>query len=415
MLLRACRVAEMPRRFRSSFLVAIARRGLSSYVPIHASYSEYENQVQRTLSLPSPYKNLPPTVAAKVGRRLHRQQGHPLHIIKSKIEQYFRKISIQNKWDDECVCYDDLHPVVDPKSCFDDLRVTSDHVSRRPSDTYYLTEELLMRTHTSAHQNHFISRGKKAFVVSGDVYRRDEIDASHYPVFHQMEGVRIWDDLDISEETISVDLQRTLSGLAIELFGDSVEMRWNSDHFPFTEPSFELEVKFEGKWLEVLGCGVVHQEVMSMASRPNSRGWAFGLGLERLAMVLFGINDIRLFWSEDERFHAQFRDIDLNINKLPKFKPYSKYPECWKDVSFWLPPEGFHHHDVYEVIRTIGGDLVEKVALFDEFENKKTGRTSHAYRISYRHMDRSLTNEEVDELQLQVRSALEKELNVELR
>ena len=165
MLLRACRVAEMPRRFRSSFLVAIARRGLSIYVPIHASYSEYENQVQRTLSLPSPYKNLPPTVAAKVGRRLHRQQGHPLHIIKSKIEQYFRKISIQNKWDDECVCYDDLHPVVDPKSCFDDLRVTSDHVSRRPSDTYYLTEELLMRTHTSAHQNHFISRGKKAFVA----------------------------------------------------------------------------------------------------------------------------------------------------------------------------------------------------------------------------------------------------------
>ena len=187
-----------------------------------------------------------------------------------------------------------------------------------------------------------------------------------------MEGVRIWDNEDVSEEFISMDLQETLSGLARELFGDSTEVRWNTDYFPFTEPSFELEVKFKGEWLEVLGCGVVHRDVMRMASHPNSKGWAFGLGLERLAMVLFEINDIRLFWSEDERFHSQFRDIDVNTSKFPKFKPYSKYPECWKDVSFWLPSSGFHQNDVYEVIRDVGGDLVEKVELFDEFENAKT-------------------------------------------
>ncbi len=391
-------------------------RGLTSDVPVHSLYTDCQTVVQQALSRPHPYKNLPPTVAAKVGRRLHLQQGHPLNIIKCKIEKYLLKRSRENKWDGDFKTYDDLHPLVDPKSCFDTLRVTADHVSRRPSDTYYLNPDLLLRTHTSAHQNHFISHGETAFVVSGDVYRRDEIDSSHYPVFHQMEGVRIWDNPDVTLDEISVDLQETLSGLASELFGEEAEMRWNSDYFPFTEPSFELEVKFEGKWLEVLGCGVVHGDVMSMASFPEKKGWAFGLGLERLAMVLFGIPDIRLFWSEDERFIAQFRDIDANAtNSLPKFKPYSKYPECWKDVSFWLPPGDFYQNDLFEVIRGIGGDLVEKVELFDEFENKKTGKTSQAYRITYRHMDRSLTNEEVDAVQMQVRDELAKVLSVELR
>ena len=337
------------------------------------------------------------------------------------------KESSRGDWGVKLDVHDDLNPIVDPKSCFDDLRVAKDHVSRRPSDTYYLSEEYLLRTHTSAHQNFFISNipsdSGGAFVVSGDVYRRDEIDSSHYPVFHQMEGVRIWNSLDVSDEEIATDLKIVLGGLAEHLFGNDIDMRWNEDYFPFTEPSFELEVMFEGKWLEVLGCGVIHAEVMKMAHQDGKKGWAFGLGLERLAMVLFGIPDIRLFWSTDERFHTQFRHADQGdvSSKLPKFVPYSRYPGCWKDVSFWLPPKGgvggeeLHQNDVFEVIRSIGGDLVEKVDLFDEFTHKKTGKTSHAYRITYRHMDRNLTNEEVDDLQFKVRDALARELGVELR
>ena len=134
-------------------------------------------------------------------------------------------------------------------------------------------------------------------------------------------------------------------------------------------------------------------------------------------MVLFGIPDIRLFWSEDERFVKQFHESKGNNIR---FVPYSKYPMCYKDVSFWLPSleqrsQLVHVNDVYELIRNIAGDLVEKVTLFDTFTNKKTGRTSHAYRIEYRHMDRSLTNEEVNDVQLKVREALVKELSVELR
>ena len=382
---------------------------------IHGLYSDSEEAVKAALAAGSPYKNVPNVVAAKVGRRLHLQKGHPLYIIKKRVENFLIKKSVQNSWGDFHQ-YDDLHPLVDPKSCFDDLRVEKDHVSRRKSDTYYLHEDLLLRTHTSAHQNYFISRGKTAFVISGDVYRRDEIDSSHYPVFHQMEGVRIFKDNSTSVDAISTDLKDTLTGLALHLFPYGTETRWNDDYFPFTHPSFELEVKFEGKWLEVLGCGVIHEEVMSIAGQPGRKGWAFGLGLERLAMVLFGIPDIRLFWTDDERFHSQFRHIDPQQNELifSRFEPYSKYPSCWKDVSFWLP-EKFEVNDIYEVIRSVGGDLIEKVELFDEFTNKKINRTSHAYRITYRHMDRSLTNEEVDEVQFQIREALAREVGVDLR
>lgn len=207
-----------------------------------------------------------------------------------------------------------------------------------------------------------------------------------------------------------------LTGLAKYLFGD-VEIRWREDYFPFTEPSFELDVFFNGDWMEVLGCGVIHNDVMNNAGKGDQVGWAFGMGLERLAMVLFDIPDIRLFWSKDERFISQFKD-----GSITKFQPYSKFPLCYKDVSFWLPKveEGsgeteVHVNDIYEVIRNIGGDLIEKVELFDEYTNHKTGKKSQAYRVIYRSMDRSLTNEEVDVIQDKIRRALEEKLRVTLR
>ena len=313
--------------------------------------------------------------------------------------------------------YDSCPPIVSTKACFDDLRIHPGHASRSPSDTYYVNTDHVLRTHTSAHQTELLRKGVMNFLCSGDVFRRDEIDSSHYPVFHQMEGVRTFQVEEIRGMTVQeakkmaeTELKDVLSGLARHMFGD-VEMRWNDDYFPFTEPSYELEVKFEDNWLEVLGCGVVHDEVYACAGMNDRIGWAFGLGLERLAMILFGIPDIRLFWTDDQRFHSQFTK-----GKVTKFVPYSKYPLCYKDVSFWLPVDrNIHVNDIYEVIREVAGDLVEKVELFDEFFNKKTSKTSHAYRISYRHMSKNLTNEEVDILQWEVRDMLVQKLGVTLR
>lgn len=432
------------------------KRDLYRRFSISTGNDEIRLQLQSFAKNPHPKYNISENVLGKVGRNLHLLKNHPLNIIKSRIEEYCSSYASENGMRGFHV-FDRMNPIVDTKSCFDDLRVEDDHVSRSSSDTYYLDETTVLRTHTSAHQTQLLRDGLGAFLCCGDVYRRDEIDSSHYPVFHQMEGVRMFEEVELLamqtqpngtadatsvNDAIEAELKGLLTGLARHLFGAAAEIRWRDDYFPFTHPSFELDVQFNGKWMEVLGCGVIHPEVLQNAglieltgdrtgmlgSKEKGlapQGWAFGLGLERLAMVLFSIPDIRLFWTEDERFSKQF-----TAGVIKKFVPYSKYPLCYKDVSFWLPTaagdgvamspgvedgRSFHSNDVYDLVRDMAGDMVEQVELFDEFHNRKTGRTSHAYRISYRHMGRSLTNEEVDAIQTTVRQRLVTRLGVELR
>lgn len=328
-------------------------------------------------------------------------------------------------------------------SNFDAVLVPADHVSRSPNDTYYVDDATVLRCHTSAHQLETLRSGERAFLVTGDVYRRDSIDASHYPVFHQMEGVRVFEPAEFLSGDASTssgeddevaagtahaerELKRVLEGLARHLFGAEAETRWVDAYFPFTEPSMELEVLFRGEWLEVLGCGVMQREILRNAGMDGDEdgkgprvAWAFGLGLERLAMVLFGIPDIRLFWSGDQRFLSQFKAGNLRA----KFKPYSKYPPCFKDVSFWQPKQEedassqgpVSENDLCEKVRGVAGDLVESVSLIDAFTHPKTGRDSACYRIAYRSMERSLSDEEVNAMQETVRGLLATELGVELR
>jgi len=369
--------------------------------------------------------NVTPYIANLVGRNLHRIDSHPLGIIKDKIENYFNSLEGQSF---EIV--DDLDPLVRAQECFDDLLIPLDHPGRKMGDTYYVSraggreqsspDDMLMRTHTSAHQSTLMREGKTAFLCTGDVYRRDEIDASHFPVFHQMEGVKLFDPELVGGamskeewlaspgcELIAADLKKTLEGLVDELFGP-VEKQWRDDYFPFTEPSFELDIYYNGDWMEVLGCGVVHSNVLSNVGLEDRHGWAFGLGLERLAMVLFKIPDIRLFWSDDKRFTSQFKAGDIT-----EFKPYSKFPPCLKDIAFWIP-DNFEPNDFFEAGREVCGELVEKMELIDEFTNPKLGKTSHCYRITYRSMERTVTNEEINAMQekLRVRAS---DLGVELR
>lgn len=356
--------------------------------------------------LQHPECNVSPTIAARIGKNLHLQENHPLWTIKNVIETYWKRR------DPSFRLFDNLSPVVSTAENFDSLLIPTDHVSRSRSDTYYLRDDTVLRTHATAHQPKFLREGLDKFLVTGDVYRRDEIDMCHYPVFHQMDAVRIFDedtlDQDLATDIILSDLKEGLEGMVGELFGD-VEMRWVDAYFPFTHHSLELEIYFEDEWLEVLGCGVIQPEIIRSSGRGDQQGWAFGLGLERLAMVLFSIPDIRLFWSQDPRFHSQFEG-----GGVVKFQPYSKYPPCLKDVSFWTN-SSFHPNDLNEVVREVAGDLVEKVELIDSFEHPKTLRESNCFRISYRSMDRSLTNSEIDDLQEKVRIEIERTLNVELR
>jgi len=367
-----------------------------------------------------PHNNVSDYIYQRLGINLHQRPDHPLGILKNVIGDYFDSKFGNNSFKR----FDDIHPIVSTFENFDSVLVPKDHISRSVNDTYYVNADSVLRCHTSAHQHEKLKGGEKQFLVTGDVYRRDTIDATHFPVFHQMEGVRVFDAAELNSdhlsevEVVSKELKETLEGLAQHLFGE-VEMRWVDAYFPFTEPSFELEIFFNGEWLEVLGCGVMQQSILEDSGNAGKKAWAFGLGLERLAMVLFDIPDIRLFWSDDPRFSNQFKAQMFRAGGvgMKKFKSYSKYPPCLKDVSFWLPEKvtNFTENNLCELVRGVAGNLVEEVKLIDEFHNSKTGKTSNCFRIVYRSMERSLTDEEVNELQDSVRTKMVEELGVTLR
>jgi phenylalanyl-tRNA synthetase alpha chain len=338
--------------------------------------------------------NIPQSIWVRMGRNLHNKPNHPLCIIKEIIYKHFGS---------QFRSFDDLNPVVTTRQNFDELLIPKDHPARGLHDTYYVEPEKVLRTHTSAHQNELMRQGHRQFLVTGDVYRKDTIDATHYPVFHQMEGVLITeDDVNIEEY-----LKQTLGGLINTLF-PGCEWRWASDYFPFTEPSFEVEVNYEGKWLEVLGCGVVHRQIMENNNLAQAKGWAFGLGLERLAMILFKIPDIRLFWSDDERFLKQFN----SDGPITEFQPFSHYPSTHRDIAFWTTAE-FSENDFSEMVREYGDDLVESLSLIDTFT--KGDRVSKCYRIVYRSNERTLTNDEVNDLQEKIRTETINRWRVEVR
>lgn len=396
--------------------------------------------------------NVTPTIIGLVGRNLHLTPHHPITILKKRVVRHFHQTYTARTGNALYAHFDNIPPVVTTEQNFGSLLIPDGHVSRTKRDNYYINADTVLRAHTSAHQRDFIRMGFDRFLVTGDVYRRDEIDQSHYPVFHQMEGVRLFtrdelfqrsldDSLGLFEASGSVEtqdkqkphtleavklmelhLKDTLVKLIQSLFGGETEYRWNPCYFPFTHPSYELEIKFKGEWMEVLGSGIMRQDILSKGGAEEKIGWAFGLGLDRLAMLLFDIPDIRLLWSRDERFLSQFAattagvDAALTTTNIT-FIPYSKYPPCFKDISFWLSAsdEGFNDNDLCDVVRSMAGDLVEKVERIDRFRHPGTGRVSLCYRITYRSMDATMTHEEVNSLQNSIRDVLADKLGVELR
>ncbi|KAG7488673.1 hypothetical protein MATL_G00037570 [Megalops atlanticus] len=419
-------------------------RGVATEGPAsHPSGQRDSVEVLGQLFRRDSYTNVTAKILSKVGRNLHSQAHHPLWLLKERIKAHFYGAFVGRRGNPLFSVYDNLSPVVTVEQNFDSLLIPADHASRKKGDNYYLNRGHMLRAHTSAHQSDLILCGLDAFLVVGDVYRRDEIDASHYPVFHQMEGVRLFSNHELfgrvehgedlclfesggrrtpqKQEThtleavklVEFDLKQTLTRLMKHLFGEDLETRWVECYFPFTHPSYEMEVRFQGNWLEVLGCGVMEQELVNSAGAQNKMGWAFGLGLERLAMVLYGIPDIRLFWSEDERFLEQFRLP--HIDDAVTFKPLSKYPPLTNDISFWLPAANYTENDFYDLVRSIGGDLVERVSLIDQFTHPKTEKVSHCYRITYRHMERTLTQEEVRIVHQAIEKAAEQDLGVQGR
>lgn len=391
------------------------------------------------------YTNVTEKVLSYLGRNLYIQEFHPLSLVRQRIIHYFYKQFVNTRGNPEFSVYENLSPVVSVEQNFDSLLIPENHPSRLKTDCYYINREYLLRAHTTAHQSELIKSGLNNFLIIGDVYRRDEIDKTHYPVFHQIDAVRLKtkeqlflkdDALNIFEESNNTfstgkekkqachtleavklmehELKTTLVGLAQQLFGKNIKCRWIEEYFPFTEPSWELEVFHDGHWLELLGCGIIRQSILNNAGVNDRIGWAFGIGLERIAMCLYKIPDIRLFWSTDSGFLSQFQ-VD-NINDPITYKPISQYPQCTNDISFWLPQDRIYAcNDFYDLVRSVGGDIIEQVVLVDEFKHPKSGKNSHCYRIIYRHMEKTLTHEEVNVVHENIARNAQEQLGVTVR
>lgn len=199
---------------------------------------------------------------------------------------------------------------------FEALNIPANHPAKDEQDTFYITNQILLRTQTSPVQVREMEKGKLPIriLAPGRVFRSDEVDATHSPSFHQIEG------LVIDKNITFADLKGTLEEFAKELFGEETKVKFRPHHFPFTEPSAEVDVscfKCGGEgcrfckgsgWIEILGCGMVHPHVLEMSGiDPNEySGFAFGVGLERITLLKYEIDDMRLLYENDKRFLEQF-------------------------------------------------------------------------------------------------------------
>ncbi len=241
------------------------------------------------------------------GRKLTIGRRHPMNIVLDELKEIFRGMG---------------YTVVDGPEvetthyCFDMLNTFEGHPARDPQDTFYITDDVILRTQTSSVQIREMLKNKPpiAIISPGRVYRRDEVDGTHSPIFHQCEG------LVIDKNITFADLKGTLEEFAKRLYGEGMNLKFRPHHFPYTEPSCEIDFqcfrcggkgcplcKGEG-WIEILGAGVVHPQVLENCGIDPEEysGFAFGIGIERITMLRYEIEDMRLLYENDMRFLKQF-------------------------------------------------------------------------------------------------------------
>lgn len=250
------------------------------------------------------------------GKQIHEGTSHILTQVMEEIEEVFLNMGYKIVEGSE---------VEQDYYNFERMNIPPNHPARDMQDTFYISNQLLLRTHTSPVQartmeTHDFSKGPLRMISPGKVFRRDSDDATHSHQFHQIEG------LVVDEDITMADLKGTLEVVLKQLFGEERDIRLRPSYFPFTEPSVEVDIscfKCGGEgcnvckgsgWIEVLGAGMVHPNVLEMSGIDPSKysGFAFGLGPDRMAMLRYGVNDIRAFYQNDRRFLEQFKIKELN-------------------------------------------------------------------------------------------------------
>ena len=314
----------------------------------------------------------------------------------------------------------DFPKIVTVEQNFDLLDTSKDHPSRRETDTYYVADEYVLRTQMTVMWSFYLKdpevleklrkEGYVAALSTGIVFRKDEIDRHHFPAFHQIDGLYICEK---SQKVITrKDLEDVQVDMAKSIFGQDIEYKFLVDSFPFTDPSVEMDIKFNGNWLEVNGAGLIHPQVLkNFGLDPEVyNGWAFGFG-DRLAMIKMEIPDIRILWSGDPRITSQFKDINS------KYQEVSKYPPISRDISFIIA-KSVNLNNYYELVRDLGENLIEEVKLMDEYENdEKFGadKKSYTFHIVYRSLEKTLTDAEVNKMHNKITEKTKEEFGAVIR
>ena len=322
---------------------------------------------------------------------LSRTDGSPL---KAMID---RVLAIEEFKDFDNIVIPEIIPT---EILFDLFDFAKDHPARSEGDTYYANEKNVLRTHDTVMWYYYLNDPKIRQKIAnqeslgvfcyGKVYRKDEIDRTHMNVFHQFGGLYLMPD---SQKTLVIDdLKNALSKIVKSIFGESAVFRFNPDVFPYTDPSLEVEIDISDKWLELLGGGMPKKLVLKNFGIEGYNGWAFGFGLERLAIAKMGIPDIRIFWSQDSRIREQLKNLEN------KYKEVSKYPPITRDISFIIDKK-VSLNNYYELVQDLAENLIEEVKITDTYENdEKLGadKKSYTFHIVYRSLEKTLTDEEVN-------------------
>jgi len=221
---------------------------------------------------------------------------HPITRTLERIEGFFSQVGFEVATGPEVET--DYHN-------FEALNIPGHHPARAMQDTFYFADGTLLRTHTSPVQIRVMSDSQPPIriIAPGRVYRCDAPDMTHAPMFHQVEGLMVGEDVSFAH------LKGMVMDFLRHFFESDLEVRFRPSYFPFTEPSAEVDIRGQSGWLEVMGCGMVHPQVLENVNIDSERytGFAFGMGAERLAQLRYGINDLRLFFDNDLRFLEQFR------------------------------------------------------------------------------------------------------------
>ena len=328
---------------------------------------------------------------------LTRIEGHPLKVVIDLV------INIPSFKQFDII---DTPEIISPDIVFDLFNFPKDHPARSASDTYYVDKKHILRPHTSLMWKYYFEipevkeqlekHGSAGALSYGKIYRRDEIDWQHSNVSHQFDGLFVCKkNIKIITQT---DLEKICLDVTRSLMGNDIKESFAVDTFPYTDPSIEMNIDWDGKLIEVNGAGIVHPQVLkNLDIDPEIyTGWAFGFGVDRLAMLKMHIPDIRLLRSTDERVVEQFKDLNNIYNSV------SKYPPSVRDISFIVDKKSFNLNAYYETVReVVGDDYVEEVEVIDKYEDDvKFGKdkTSYTFRIVYRHLEKTLTNVEVNNL-----------------